>query len=528
MTDETYDVIIIGAGISGMTAAALLSKAGQKVCVLEKHYLIGGYLQGFERKDFIFDTAIHWLNQCGENGTVTQVFNYIGKDYPKPLEMKHIQRTIGYDHERNLTNNPEELKQELIEMFPKEEAGIQKFFKAAKKVAKVSERFGELFRSGETMNFWERLVYRMRQLSIIYPLIPYAMYGGKEGVVKGLRKYFKDEELIKLYAIEADLLSCFFPIAWAYNNDYQNPPIGGSQVFPEWLDNQINKENGSVVKLSCTVTDVLIENNRFVGVNYTNRARTYTVKAKELVVACDLALFHKHLLPKNDYSPKVLEKLNNAEMYSSSVTVSLALDCRAEDIGFGNELILINDENYTREELNSGDPYKSSISIIAPTVRDKTMAPEGQGTVTLYVPAWMEYENNWRTEPDGKGGYKRTEAYKKLKQEFADIIIDRVVEKVSPTLRDHILFAEIATPITYYRYTFNDKGTMMGTRPGKANMQSKVSQYRTNIENITIGGQWAELGGGVPIAVKAAYNSSLIVLKRQDPKAYKELKKIMK
>ena len=69
-----YDVVIIGAGISGMTAAALLSRCGLSVCVLEKEPHAGGYLAGFRRKDFRFDSAIHWLNQCGEKGLVTKIF----------------------------------------------------------------------------------------------------------------------------------------------------------------------------------------------------------------------------------------------------------------------------------------------------------------------------------------------------------------------------------------------------------------------------------------------------------------------
>ena len=68
MSEKHFDVIIIGAGVSGLTAAALLSKSGLSVCVLERHRLIGGYLQGFGRKGFTFDTAIHWLNQYGKNG----------------------------------------------------------------------------------------------------------------------------------------------------------------------------------------------------------------------------------------------------------------------------------------------------------------------------------------------------------------------------------------------------------------------------------------------------------------------------
>ena len=58
-----YDVVIIGAGVGGLTAAALLSKAGLSVLVLEKEPRVGGYLAGFLRTLFLFDTPFHLLNQ---------------------------------------------------------------------------------------------------------------------------------------------------------------------------------------------------------------------------------------------------------------------------------------------------------------------------------------------------------------------------------------------------------------------------------------------------------------------------------
>ena len=144
MDTEEYDVIIIGAGISGLTSAALLSKAGLKVCTLERHYLIGGYLQGFERKEYIFDTAIHWLNQCGEKGTVSRLFNYIGSDYPRPVVMENIQRHIGDKHDYVLSNKPEELRLRLIEDFPEDEKGINRFFAEC---TKDCGDFNEIFKA---------------------------------------------------------------------------------------------------------------------------------------------------------------------------------------------------------------------------------------------------------------------------------------------------------------------------------------------------------------------------------------------
>ena len=184
MANKDFDVIIIGAGISGLTAAALLSKSGLKVCVLERHYLIGGYLQGFERKGFIFDTAIHWLNQCGENGTVTKVFEYLGTDFPRPITMKTIHKHITSDYEFVLTNNPEILKNQLIKDFPLEEKGIKNFFKAAQKVAAVSNNFPKFFISNEAMGGMGKWTFSLKQLRIIFPIIKYALYGGDKGVKK--------------------------------------------------------------------------------------------------------------------------------------------------------------------------------------------------------------------------------------------------------------------------------------------------------------------------------------------------------
>lgn len=520
--NEEFDVTIIGSGVSGLLAAALLSRSGMRVLVLEKHSIIGGYLQGFERKDFTFDTAIHWLNQYNEEGTITRVFNMLNTDFPKPQKMERIQRHITNTHDYLLTSNPDELRDRLIVDFPHEAKGIKRFFKATQKIAAVSKKFDAFFQSVETKSKWEMPFFRMKQLSIIYPLIPYALKGGNEGIKKGLNQFFTDPKLHELFCTERDMLSCMFPIAWAYNADYQNPPIGGSQVIPAWLEKQLDKTR-SEIRLSSEVVGFLWEGNKITGVQYKNRAKDYEVKTKYVIAACDVEFLYRNLV-KEEFVPKGFFKtLEESEMYSSSVTITIALDCKAETLGFGHELTLICEESNTRDEHSSGDPHKSAISILAPSVRDLTLTPEGKGSLTLYVPAWMGYENQWRTEKNAKGQFVRTPAYKELKDAYAQVIIDRVAKKICPDLRNHILFYEVATPITYYRYTGNKNGTMMGTRPGKKNMQSGVAHYQTPVPNLVIGGQWAELGGGVPIAVKTGFNASLLILKKENKQKFKNL-----
>lgn len=103
------------------------------------------------------------------------------------------------------------------------------------------------------------------------------------------------------------------------------------------------------------------------------------------------------------------------------------------------------------------------------------------------------------------------------------MLIDRVAARMSPNLRQHILFYDIATPVTHWRYTGNKNGTIMGAKPGKENMMGKVAHYQTPVSNLLLGGHWAELGGGVPIAVKAGANAALLIMRKEKPAAFRTL-----
>jgi len=67
----------------------------------------------------------------------------------------------------------------------------------------------------------------------------------------------------------------------------------------------------------------------------------------------------------------------------------------------------------------------------------------------------------------------------------------------------------------------------MGAKPGRENMQGKIAHYQTPVKNLLLGGHWAELGGGVPIAVKAGANAVLLILQKEKHKAFSVLAKYM-
>ncbi len=517
---EHYDVVIIGGGISGLTSAALFSKAGISCCVIEMDNRPGGYLAGFRRHDFRFDSAIHWLNNCGPNGLVTKIFKIIGDDYPKCRDQHHIRRFVSDEFDYLVTSNPDELRDQWIKEFPHEKKGILRFFKDAKKIGKSFDRYAKLSRTMNSMKWYEYPVHGIKMLSFAMPFIPHVRFTGNEGLKKGLNRYFKDEKLHRVFCSEPDVLSCLIPISWAYIKDFQLPPDGGSQSFPEWLMYATEKMGGEIFFKS-KVTKVLVENNTACGVLLDHRGKEYEIKSDYVVAACDAETLFEKMLPQSAVPEKMKARLKGAPLYASAITVALGIDCPAEELGLGEEIVFLADPSVSRDELGKGDPHKSGIHILASTVRDKSLSLPEHGTITLFIPAWMDNNNYWECEMDEHGNYIRGEKYNALKQKYADILIDRVEEKMIPNLRKHILYCDVATPITHHRYTGNKNGTMMAQKPGKENYQGKVASYLTPVDNLFLSGHWADLGGGIPIAIKSSINTTLLVLQKKDKKRFK-------
>ncbi|MBS1975492.1 MAG: NAD(P)/FAD-dependent oxidoreductase, partial [Bacteroidetes bacterium] len=319
-----------------------------------------------------------------------------------------------------------------------------------------------------------------------------------------------------------ELLSCIVPIGWAYNNDYQSPPPGGGQMIPEWLEHIIYYY-GQETHYQYQVKQVLIKNNKAHGVLCKRNNKEYKIESKYVIAACDAPALYEKMLPGPAIPVKLKTKLHSAELYSSSLTVSIALDCPVDQLGFNEELVHLSSALVPRADHISGNPDRTEISILAPSFRDCSLAPDGNGTLILFMPAYMEFEKQWRTEKDEQGNLIRGAAYKELKQDIARRLIERVEREVAPGLQKHILFYDVATPVTHWRYTGNAGGSMMATKPNRQNMVNKVATYHTPVKNLLIGGHWAELGGGVPIAAKAGANAALIILKEENKTLYQAL-----
>lgn len=511
---QEADVVVIGAGIGGLTAGALLAKSGLTVCVLEMDARPGGYLAGFERGAFVFDTAIHWLNQCGPRGGVRRILDFVHPSAPQTPPLGHIRRYRGDSFDYLLTDQPDQLRDRLVADFPAEADGIRAFFAAARVIGDAFEQMSDRLRSTETMSLVEKAAHGIAMGRVSFPFLKYLRYSTEEAFAR----VFPAPSLARLFCSEERLIACLTQVGWAYTGDYQVPPAGGSRAFVRFLTDAIEAWEGAVV-LGARVEGIDVEAGRAVGVTFHKGAKSrpsQSVRARYVLAACDLEAVYERMLPPGTVPPAKLDKVRSAELYGSCVSVALGLDVPTESLGFGEELVLLSRDDVSRQDHSLGSPEASAISVLAPSLRDPTMAPPGKGTLTLMTTAHIEFGDRWQTGD----GLQRGADYKAFKQRYADELIDRVAEAMCPDLRDHIVLCDVATPVTHHRYTGNRDGSIMAARPSRANFRNKVAHYRTPVKNLYLSGHWAELGGGVPIAVRAGANAALLVLQEEQRQAF--------
>jgi all-trans-retinol 13,14-reductase len=131
-----WDVIIIGSGISGLTAAAALSRAGQKVLLVEQHWLAGGLTQTFKRGEWQFATGVHYLSGMdegeGPGGQFRRLLGWLSADAMRfaPLANPYDYVRIG-EFTFGIAHPKTRFQADLLARFPDEGAGIDRWFEQA-------------------------------------------------------------------------------------------------------------------------------------------------------------------------------------------------------------------------------------------------------------------------------------------------------------------------------------------------------------------------------------------------------------
>ena len=481
-----FDTIIIGSGAGGLSTALCLARAGQKVAVIEQHYVPGGWCHSFYIDGHRFSPGVHYIGGMDKGESTCNLYEGLG--IANELVFFRMNKEayehcwIG-DNRIDMPAGIDHLSDSLSLRFPKEKKGIKKYLALVKTVSR------ELFLIPKMSGFWDNITipYRTRHL-------------GKYGLFKLKRVidwHIKDPLLKKVLNIQCGdhglpPSKASFPFHCALMDHYFNGgfyPMGGGAAIVKAMTNAIKKYGGEI-KTGHAVKKILLEADKNNSTAYHGKAvgvelqNGEIIRAKRVVSNADPATTYK-LVGHQNLSPKLIKKLDATRYSVTSLMffISVDMDVREAGIDSGNIWFMPNKdmdgiyEDLTKVSILEKDEF-DSLFISCSSLKDP-LSFNGKHH-TLEVVTFIDYDS---FKADNGGQQDNEETYRKIKERLSEKLMN-TFKRILPAIHKNIVHLEVGTPITNEYYINSTKGNVYGTEKGF--MQTGPFSYKakTEIENL--------------------------------------------
>ena len=417
--EKSYDVIVVGAGLAGMTLANKMGKDGRSVLLLESHNKLGGFATWFKRPmsgtgeaQHVFDVSLHGFPV----GMIKTCRKYWSKDIADRIHQLKSVRYINPQFEVETDFTKEHFTNVLIEKFGVESVTVHGFF-------------NEL----ASMNFYDNSQMTNGEL---------------------FEKYFPGRNDITRFLLE--------PIVYANGSNLEDPAISYGIVFSNFMSkgvyifqggtdvmiNMMKEEllkNGVDIQMQARVEKVLVENGKTKGVV----VKGHVIRSKAVVSNSNLKSTIHKMVGNEHFTKEFVEKADRVRLNTSSCQVYMGLRA-GESIPFIGDLIFTSDDSDFKTDLILSPKVGSqTFSVYYPEARPHL--PPQYAIVSSSNARYEDWKN--LTEVD----YEKQKAY----------LIERALsglERILPGIREKIDYVDAATPLTVERYTLHERGASFGTK----------------------------------------------------------------
>ena len=481
----TYDVIIIGAGVGGLTCGALLAKHGLSVLVAEQHTKVGGYCTGYRRRGFTFDVP-HVFTGWREGSRIRGIISHIGADrYVDAVELEKTFILWFPDRRVQCYADRRRYEAQLIEHFPEERKGIRRFF-------------------ADTAQVWRRPA----EQGVVSQPIPFRRY---------LSRYIADERLMEVLCSgwwwysglspeRVDTLSILNMIhsfdAWGAWR-----PKGGFQNLADALARCVT-EAGGHVSTGRRISEILTDCREVRGVVFEDGEQ---VLSHKVVSNADSKRTFLDLLPRRATPPSLTHKVRGFRMSPSCVSVHLGLGIDLpHTLACGCVLVCprygLTEESFRLHDAGQMqmDPSLLQVGISFPSLSDATLATPGEQVVDLtHFPVPYVWRNVWQS--------RNQEAYTGLKAEVAQALV-RAATRALPELSTSPVVQDVASPLTYQRYTGATNGAIYDVACTPDQSSIRRLPTTTPVPGLYVTGAKTMYGSGIAPAIYSGFATADTVL----------------
>ncbi|MEL0027532.1 MAG: NAD(P)/FAD-dependent oxidoreductase [Perlucidibaca sp.] len=442
---EHYDIIVIGSGIGGLSLAALMSRLGRKVCVLEQHYTAGGFTHSYEREGFEWDVGVHYIGEVHKPySPLRRLFDVIsdGALQWAPMDATYDRIIIG-KRRVDFVAGREALAESLIAAFPDEADAIREYIRLVDETAGAARKFF----AGQAM---PRLIGRAYRAARPM-LVPRNCFRTVREVLEELTS---NQELIGIltgqwgdYGMTPDQASFLMHASVAKHyfggGSY---PVGGSWRIAETILPVIRRSGGEVFTYA-RVAEIVMEKGRATGVRMSNGD---ILRASQIVSAAGARPTFEQLLPASVRDRfHYPEKLARVRPSGAHLCVYAGFRGSAEELGLPRTNLWIypspdHEGNVARFRDNPAAAFPL-LYISFPSAKDPEWQQTRPGTSTVEILTMAPWE--WFEKWDGTTWGQRGKDYEALKAGFQVRLLEALYKEL-PQLRDNLVYAELSTPLS--------------------------------------------------------------------------------
>jgi len=486
---DTWDAIIIGSGLGGLSCAAAFARQGFKALVLEQHSVPGGYATTFKRPGgFEFDVSLHSTTVGERNGLHNLIPGFPEVQDVNFVPHQGLYRAIFPDYDIRV---PQKDVAGYIAIltghFPEEKEGLQNLFRAMQGVVSDLNKYSGAGGQVDMSTFPRDYPYLLKCVTSTWGQFQasYIKDSKLKAIVSSLWGYFglPPSRLASIYYAMP-------VIGYLAEGGYY--PVGKSQKISNALAKFI-EERGGEVRLKARVEAILVKDQAAFGVRtadgkeYTGRVVVSNANAHDT--------FHK-MIGEQDFLKDYLAKLDGFSVSLSAFQVFLGLK---KDLV--REVGIKDSEIFYEPAYDCEASYKASLLAevenqgFGLTLYDNLYtgySPKGKNTVNIitlqgYEP-WKKYEADYFAG--------RKDAYRAEKERLAEVLIKKVEGMLLPGLSKAIEVKEIGTPLTNLRYTSNYRGAIYGWDQTLDNSMPRRLAHKTPVKNLYLAGAWTQPGHG--------------------------------